>query len=139
MAKLGSRGSFSFGEYVEKISSAKTLIPNDSGKLFTIDSSSAAFSITLPAAADAGAGWCCKFILTTTGNIVTIEPPSTEDTLIGMITVITDDVGETAESGVDELKFLAAAAAGDNCELFCDGSNYYVSGTAHANDHMSIA
>ena len=138
MARIGSRASFS-GSVVEKITAAKTLDPSDSGKVFTIDSSGGAFSISLPTAANAGVGWNCKFILTTNGSIVTIEPPSTEDTLIGMIAVITDDVGETSESGVDELKFLAAAAAGDNCELICDGSNFYVSGTAHANDHMSIA
>ena len=56
-----------------------------------------------------------------------------------MINSIAGDAGETAESGVDELKFLAAGAAGDHCEIICDGSNFYVSGTAHAADHMSIA
>ena len=139
MAKLGGQVSFGNGAFVENISAAKTLTTGDSGKVFTLDMSGSAFSVTLPTASNAGVGWNCKFILTTNGNICTIEPPSTEDTLIGMITVITDDVGETAESGVDELKFLAAGAAGDHCELICDGSNFYVSGTAHANDHMSIA
>ena len=139
MAKLGGRASYGLGAFVEKITEAKTLTMGDSGKVFTIDASGGAYSITLPAAADAGAGWNCKFISTTNGNIVTIEPVSTEDTLIGMIAVITDAAGETSESGVDELKFLAACAPGDNCELICDGSNFYVSGTAHADDHMSIA
>ena len=96
-------GVSNFKVKVENVVAARTLTANDSGKVFTLDTSGGNFSVTLPAAADAGVGWNCKFILTTTGAICTIEPPSTEDTLIGMITVITDDVGETAESGVDEL------------------------------------
>jgi hypothetical protein len=139
MAKLGGQASYGNGAFVEKITSAKTLTTGDSGKIFTLDMSGGAFSVTLPTASNAGVGWNCKFILTTNGNICTIEPPSTEDTLIGMINSIAGDAGETAESGVDELKFLAAGAAGDHCEIICDGSNFYVSGTAHAADHMSIA
>ena len=56
MAKLGSRASFG-GTVVENITAAKTLDPSDSGKVFTIDSSGGAFSISLPTAANAGAGW----------------------------------------------------------------------------------
>tara|TARA_Y100000310_G_scaffold331335_1_gene404690 strand:- start:1282 stop:1698 length:417 start_codon:yes stop_codon:yes gene_type:complete len=138
MAKLGSRASFG-GTVVEKITAAKTLDPSDSGKVFTLDTSGGNFTVTLPTVANAGVGWNCKFIVSTTGAICTIQPSGAETSLIGMITVITDDVGETSESGVDELKFLAAAAAGDNASLICDGTNYFVSGTAHANDHMSIA
>ena len=139
MAKLGGQAGYGVGHFVEKLTAAKTLTTGDSGKVFTLDTSGGNFTVTLPAVADAGVGWNCKFIVSTTGAICTIQPTGAETSLIGMITVITDDVGETSESGVDELKFLAAAAAGDNCELFCDGSNFYVSGTAHANDHMSIA
>lgn len=138
MAKLGSRASF-HGTVVENITAAKTLDPSDSGKVFTIDSSSSAFSITLPTAANAGAGWNCRFILTTNGSIVTIQPPSTEDTLIGIIVSTDSAAGESSESGVDELKFLAAGAAGDWAELICDGSNFYVSGQEHDNNHMTIS
>ena len=139
MAKLGGQASYGTGAFVEKLTAGKTLTTGDSGKTFTLDTSGGNFSVTLPTAAQAGVGWNCKFILTTTGAICTIEPPSSEDTLIGGINTLDGNAGETAESGVDELKFLAAAAAGDNCELVCDGSNFYVSGTAHANNHMSIA
>ena len=139
MAKLGGQAGYGVGHFVEKLTAAKTLTTGDSGKTFTVDTSGGNFSVTLPTAAQAGVGWNCRFLLTTTGAICTIEPPSSEDTLIGGINALDGNAGETAESGVDELKFLAAAAAGDNCELVCDGSNFYVSGTAHANNHMSIA
>ena len=139
MAKLGGQASFGDGAFVEKLTTTKTLTTGDSGKVFTLDTSGGNFTVTLPTVAKAGVGWNCKFIVSTTGAICTIQPTGAETSLIGMITVITDDVGETNESGVDELKFLAAAAAGDHASLICDGTNYFVSGTAHANDHMSIA
>ena len=138
MAKLGGRASYGKGAFVEKITEAKTLTMGDSGKVFTIDASGAAYSITLPKAADAGAGWNCRFISTTNGNIITIEPDSSEDTLIGHIASVDTSAGETSESGVDELKFLAACAPGDFCELICDGSNFYIWGIEHANDHMTL-
>jgi len=141
MAKLGGQASYNQGAFVEKITAAKTLTSGDSGKIFTIDASGGAYSISLPAAADAGVGWNCRFILTTNGNIITISPPSTEDTLIGLISSAGDGgVGEdTNGAGVDELKFLAAGAAGDFAELICDGSNFYVSGMQADANHMTIA
>ncbi len=140
MAKLGGQASYGKGAFVEKITEAKTLTTGDSGKIFTIDASGGAYSISLPTAADAGAGWNCRFILTTNGNIITIEPPSTEDTLIGQITSADGaDSESTNGSGVDELKFLAAGAPGDFAELICDGSNYYVWGQQNDANHMTIS
>ena len=52
---------------VENVTAARTLTANDSGKIFTLDQD-ASFDITLPAAADAGAGWHAKFILTDAGS-----------------------------------------------------------------------
>ena len=139
MAKLGGQASYGTGAFVEKLTTTKTLTTGDSGKVFTLDTSGGNFTVTLPTAADAGAGWNCRFILSTTGSICTIQPSGAETSLIGIINVVTTSVGETTESGVDELKFLAAAAAGDNASLICDGTNYFVRGSAHANNHMSIA
>ena len=139
MAKLGSRASFG-GTVVENITAAKTLDPSDSGKVFTIDQD-AAFSITLPTAAQAGAGWSARFIVTDIGsNDVKIIPDSSEDTLIGMIGSADSSGGESAESGVDELVFKSGASGpGDWAELICDGSNFYVSGQEHDNDGMTIS
>ena len=138
MAKLGSRASYG-GSVVEEITAAKTLDPSDSGKVFTIDASSS-YTISLPKAADAGVGWNCRFIVTTGGSSdVTVAPDSSEDTLIGMIGSADSSGGESAESGVDELKFLAACEPGEWAELICDGSNFYVSGQQHDNDHMTLS
>ena len=139
MAKLGSRASFS-GTVVENVSAAKTLDPSDSGKVFTLDQDSS-FDITLPTASQAGAGWSAKFILTDAGSgTVKVIPNSSEDTLIGMIESIDTSAGASAESGVDELIWVASTAAlGDWAELVCDGSNFYVSGQMHDNDHITLA
>ena len=139
MARIGSRASFG-GTVVENISAAKTLDPSDSGKVFTIDQD-AAFSITLPTASQAGAGWNARFIVTDIGsNDVKIIPDSSEDTLIGMIGSADSSGGESAESGADELVFASGASGpGDWAELICDGSNFYVSGQEHDNDGMTIS
>ena len=140
MAKLGGQAGYSKGHFVENISAAKTLTTGDSGKVFTLTQSSA-FKISLPKAADAGVGWNAKFLITTAGSYaITIEPDSTEDTLIGMV-VMADDgtAGASSESGVDTLTFISGAAAGDWVDLLCDGSNFYVSGMMHDNNHITIA
>ena len=139
MAKLGSRASF-HGTVVENLTAAKTLDPSDSGKVFTLDQD-ASFDITLPTASQAGAGWNAKFILTDRGSgTVKVIPNSSEDTLIGMIESIDTSAGASAESGVDELIWVASTAVvGDWAELICDGSNFYVSGQMHDNDHMTLA
>ena len=140
MAKLGGQAGYGKGHFVENISAAKTLTTGDSGKVFTITQSSA-FAISLPKAADAGVGWNAKFLITTAGSFaITIEPDSTEDTLIGMV-VMADDgtAGASSESGVDTLTFISGAAAGDWVDLLCDGSNFYVSGMMHDNNHITIS
>ena len=139
MAKLGSRASF-HGNVVENLTEAKTLDPSDSGKVFTLDQD-ASFDITLPTASQAGVGWNAKFVLTDAGSgTVKVIPNSSEDTLIGMIESIDTSAGASAESGVDELIWVASTAAvGDWAELFCDGSNFYVSGQMHDNDHITLA
>ena len=139
MAKLGSRASFG-GTVVENITAAKTLDPSDSGKVFTIDQD-AAFSITLPTAAQAGAGWNARFICSDAGSgTVKVIPNSAEDTLIGMIVSGDGAAAESAESGVDELVFASGnSGPGDWAELICDGSNFYVSGQEHDADGMTIS
>ena len=140
MAKVGGQAGYGKGHFVENISAAKTLTTGDSGKLFTITQSSA-FKISLPKAADAGVGWNAKFIITTAGSYaVTIEPDSSEDTLIGMVVSAagSESGDQSAESGVDVLSFINGAAPGDWVELMCDGSNFYVSGMIHDSAHVTI-
>ena len=135
---LSAMGTF---KTVQALTSATALEREDSGKVFTLTQASA-HSHTLPTAADAGAGWHAKFILVTAGgNAVKVIPDATEDTLIGMIPPSDDGTaGTSAESGVDELVWVAStAAAGDWAEIVCDGSNFYVSGGQHDATHITIS
>ena len=140
MAKLGVATASWTGNLVENVTAAKTLTVGDYGKVFTLDQDSS-FDITLPTAAIAGAGWNAKFILTDAGSgTVKVIPDSSEDTLIGMIVSADGAAAESAESGVDELIWVASTAApGDWAEIVCDGSNFYVSGQEHDADHMTLA
>ena len=133
-------GTLSHKINVTKLVGAITLDINHSGHVFTIDQD-ATFDITLPTAATAGSGWHAKFILIDAGSgTVKIIPNSAEDTLIGIITSADGSAGASAESGVDELIFVASTATlGDHVELICDGSNFYVSGQMHDANHITLA
>jgi hypothetical protein len=133
-------GVSNFKVKVENVVADRTLTANDSGKVFTLDQD-ASFNITLPTAAAAGAGWHAKFILTDDGSgTVKVIPNSAEDTLIGMVLSAAGGAAASAEAGVDELIWVASTAKpGDWAELVCDGSNFYVFGQMHDDDHMTLA
>ena len=111
---------------VEAITAARTLDTNDSGKVFTLDSSGGAYTITLPTAAQLVAGWNCKFIVkedTPTGDI-TIAAGS------AIIDGVNDDgqgnvANSTAGTAVSNIIVEAASKQGDFIDLFTDGSTYY--------------
>ena len=107
--------------------------------MFTLDCDET-FSVTLPTAAQAGAGWNARFSCSDAGSgTVKVIPNSAEDTLIGMIVSADGAAAESAETGVDELVWTSNNAAGDWAELICDGSNFYVSGQEHDANHMTIS
>jgi len=125
---------------VEAITTTKSLEASDSGKVFTVDQGSA-YSITLPTVAQAGAGWMATFFLVgQDNNAVKIIPDATEDTLRGAITSADGSGGPSAETGVDELIFVANTAKnGDRVDIICTGSFFECSGVAHDNDHITLA
>ena len=141
--KVGGRAGYNMGAVIENITEAKTLTPGDSGKVFTIDGgagASAAYTITLPKAADA-VGFTAKFIFASASTYaVTIAPHADEDTLVGNVQSSDGGVGgATAESGVDELIFSLSAELGDWAEVICDGTYFYVSGGVHDTNHITLA
>ena len=75
---------------VETLEGAVTLKPSDSGKVFLC----IAATVTLPDAADAGAGWHAKFVYKSGG-----------------------DTTVNSSGDID--------AAGDFCDVYCDGSAFY--------------
>tara|TARA_A100001391_G_scaffold183867_1_gene151414 strand:- start:79 stop:507 length:429 start_codon:yes stop_codon:yes gene_type:complete len=123
----------------EIINAAKTLSSEDSGKCFGVEQDSA-YEITLPKAADAGAGWNAKFVLSqVASNAVTIANNTAEDTIVGMTVGADGSAGSSAESAVDEIVFISGAQLGDTVELVCDGTYYYAKATAHDAAHITIS
>ena len=123
----------------EIINAAKTLSSEDSGKCFGVEQDSA-YEITLPKAADAGAGWNAKFVLSqVASNAVTIANNTAEDTIVGMTVGADGSSGSSAESAVDEIGIISGAQLGDTVELVCDGTYYYAKATAHDVAHITIS
>jgi hypothetical protein len=123
----------------EQIAAARTLTAADSGKVFGVNQASA-YEITLPLAATAGAGWHCKFVLSTVAsNAVTIANNTDEDTIVGVTVGADASAGSSAESAVDEIVFISGAALGDQVEIFCNGINYFAKALAHDVAHVTIS
>jgi len=123
----------------EQIAAARTLTAADSGKVFGVNQASA-YEITLPLAATAGAGWHCKFVLSTVAsNAVTIANNTDEDTIVGVTVGADASAGSSAESAVDEIVFISGAALGDTVELFCNGINYFAKAIVHDVAHVTIS
>jgi len=121
------------------INEAKTLTAQDSGKCFGVEQDSA-YTITLPLAADAGAGWNAKFVVSqVAANKVTIANNTSEDTIVGMTVGADGGAGNSAESAVDEIGIISGAQLGDTVELVCDGTYYYAKATAHDVAHITIS
>ena len=125
----------------EEIVAARTLTAADSGKVFGINQASGAYEITLPLAASAGAGWHCKFVLSTVAsNAVTIANNTAEDSIVGMVVGADDGAaGNSAGSAVDEIVFISGAELGDSVELFCNGINYFAKAVCHDVAHVTIS
>ena len=106
---------------VKTLDSSQTLSVADSGKVF-ICSQAGAYDITLPAASDAK-GWQGTFILGTAGSNDFDIISGTPDVMYGV------EVGDTNTSidASDKIVFIASnAVVGDRADIFCDGTNYYV-------------
>ena len=132
-------GVSDFKQKYEEIAAARTLTAADSGKVFGVNQASA-YEITLPLAASAGAGWHCKFVLSTAAsNAVTIANNTAEDTIIGMTAGADGGAGSSAGSAVDEIVFISGAELGDQVELFCNGINYFAKAVAHDVAHVTIS
>jgi hypothetical protein len=123
----------------EVISAARTLTAEDSGKVFGVEQDSA-YTVTLPLASDAGAGWNAKFIVSqVAANKVTIANNTAEDTIVGMTVGADGGAGNSAESAVDEIGIISGAQLGDTVELVCDGTYFYAKATAHDVAHITIS
>jgi hypothetical protein len=105
------------------------------------------FTTTLPSAADAGAGWNCKFIVKAapSGAAYVVTEKTADDTNIiitngiNELEVDTDDDGPS-NTGHTTITFAdGVAIAGDYVELLCDGTNYYATGQTKADGGITLA
>ena len=111
-----------------------TLTMADHGKLF-VCSQAGAYDITLPAVGDA-IGWQGTFVLGTAGANDFDIIGGTTDVMRGVECGDTNAVIDAA----DKVTFVASnAVVGERCDIFCDGSHYYVTMYAVADNAASSA
>ena len=115
---------------VETANSARTLTAEDSGKIFLLsDASAAAYTITLPTAAQAEEGMWFRFVNTevTPAEIITIAAGSA--IIAGPLKDAAGDVGAgTAGTEVSNILFGTSAEVGDFVELVFVGGFYVIMG-----------
>ena len=124
---------------VKELLAASSLTEADSGSIFLLNSASE-FATTLPAVADAGAGWYCKFVVKAAPSSAsyTIVEKAASDTDVIICNGINELEVDTSDDGVfsagcTTITFVdGVAIKGDFIDVWCDGSNYYVSGQTKA-------
>ena len=119
---------------VKTLAADETLAPADTGKLF-ICSQAGAYNITLPEVGDAK-GWTGTFLLGTAGSNDFDIIGGTTDVMIGVECGDTNVVIDAA----DKVTFVASnAVVGERVDIICDGTNYYVTMFAVADNAASSA
>ena len=109
---------------------AATLTAEDSGKTFYLNSVTE-FATTLPVATSAP-GFKATFIIKSSPVGASYTISSASNNIHGVITTSADATGSSAATNgtaVDVITFVdGIAKTGDFVNVFCDGTNYYVSG-----------
>ena len=116
------------------VGSAKTLDPSESGRLVWLESSSGAFSLTLPSVA---AGLHYRMMVTehTPTGAITIAAGSA--IIFGKINETEVDTGDdgpgsNGNTGVSNLIIGVSAVRGDWVEFYSDGTSWYIHGSSAA-------
>ena len=126
----------------EDIQAAKALSAADSGKILGLDLL-AGFTMTLPAIADAGAGWYCDIVVktVTTSNAYIITEKASADTnkicAIGLEAATTG--AQISNAGFTTMTFDATPTKGDKISVYCDGTFYYATVITAADGDMVFA
>lgn len=135
-----SGATYGHKKKVEKITAARTLTNDDSGKVFMLDSAGGAYSITLPTASSAEEGIYYKFI-------VEEETPTADITIAAGSAIISlvafdggGDVGNsTAGTQVSNILVEAASQKGDYLEMMFTNGEYVASGMSAINDGFTTS
>lgn len=121
---------------VMAVSSATTLTMADSGKKIFLDGS-AANVVTLPAIAK---GLEFKVILTATGNAPTVVTADSSNIMVGTVLSASNDAAQAIQSDLDAdtITFVNGGAPGDYCDLYCDGTKWYVFALSGVDSKITI-
>ncbi len=136
----GKKATADYGrDKAEILTAAKSLDANDSGTTFYLNSATE-FTTTLPAAADAGLGWNCVFVVSAApaaaDYVITELATSDTDKIvvngINELEVDTSDDGPYS-AGCTNVAFKdGVAVAGDWIQIRCDGTSFFVTGQTNA-------
>ena len=121
---------------VESLTADKSLDVYDSGKVFTLDAAGG-LTVTLPAVADAGAGWFCKIIVgiaaTGASYIITEKTSADTDVLITQVNELETDTGDDGPSSTGHTTITLThhavtplTSVGDTFDIVCNGSKYFI-------------
>ena len=117
---------------IKTLAATQSLSPADTGKIF-VCSQAGAYDITLPAVGDAK-GWTGTFVLGTKGANDFDIIGGTADVMVGV------EVGDTNTiiDAADKVTFVASnAEVGERVDIICDGTNYFVTMFAIADNAAS--
>ena len=129
MAKNGFSMSNRVAE--ETILASKTLTQDDCGKVLIMGSASAAYTVTLPLAADALAGWNCTLIVGNTAkdHVITGSQESAPNIyFVGGGNTVTSTVDYSGSAGTADSKLTFNSAEmnqGDRVEFVTDGEDWH--------------
>ena len=126
----------------ENVQGTKALAASDSGKIFGLDLL-AGFTMTLPAIADAGAGWYCDIVVktvTTSNQYIITEKASADTNKICAIGLEAATTGaQISNAGFTTMTFDATPTKGDKVSIYCDGTFYYATVITAADGDMVFA
>jgi hypothetical protein len=126
----------------EDVQAATQLSAADSGKILGLDLL-AGFTLTLPAIADAGAGWYADIVVktvTTSNQYIITEKTSADTNKICAIGLEAATTGaQISNAGFTTMTFDATPTKGDKISIYCDGTFYYATVITAADGDMVFA
>ena len=132
---------FDVRKNVHSLTGAYTVLPSDSGKVFTLNASAGA-AITLPSVADAQEGWNCRFIVGTAFDTTDWIITATAAIMVGGINeleVDTSDDGPVTVAGTTINIELGAETIGDYVDFVVADGKMYINGQTKLDGGMTLA
>ena len=144
--ELNSSSSYAHKKKVQSLVAAYSMQELDSGKIFKLNSASE-FATTLPSVSDAGQGWYCKVVVDAAPSSAsyTVVEKAADDTDVIIVNGINELEVDTSDdgpysAGCTTITFAdGVAVKGDWIDIWCDGSNYFVTGQSKADGGISVA